>query len=221
MFRDPAAARSARLHPAGRSAGLPDRDQVRQRAARDRHHRAPGDRPIRGAAARRYPAGSFVVKTAQAFRPHVLDMFEPQDHPNDVAYPGGPPMPPYDSAGWTLAFQMGVKFDRMLDGVRRPVRAGDDRAQPAAGAVRDGDGRRRLSREPSPERRVRGRQPPAARRRGGLLAGRSRRGRRRRGARASMAVPATTCVSERARQGGRGSRGSSSPACRRGRRGRR
>ena len=50
-----------------------------------------------------YPAGSYVVKTAQAFRPHVLDMFEPQDHPNDFAYPGGPPIPPYDSAGWTLA----------------------------------------------------------------------------------------------------------------------
>ncbi|HEU4690629.1 MAG TPA: M14 metallopeptidase family protein, partial [Vicinamibacterales bacterium] len=32
-------------------------------------------------AGKSYPAGSFVVKTAQAFRPHVLDMFEPQDHP--------------------------------------------------------------------------------------------------------------------------------------------
>src|SRR5262249_18346098 len=30
--------------------------------------------------AKRYPAGSFVVMTAQAFRPHVMDMFEPQDH---------------------------------------------------------------------------------------------------------------------------------------------
>ena len=55
-----------------------------------------------------YPAGSFVVKTAQAFRPHVLDMFEPQDHPDDIPYPGAPPTPPYDNAGWTLAFQMGV-----------------------------------------------------------------------------------------------------------------
>ena len=62
-----------------------------------------------------YPAGSFVVKTAQAFRPHVLDMFEPQDHPNDIPYPGGPPTPPYDNAGWTLAYQMGVQFDRILD----------------------------------------------------------------------------------------------------------
>src|SRR5262249_14803070 len=29
---------------------------------------------------KRYPAGSYVVKTNQAYRPHVLDMFEPQDH---------------------------------------------------------------------------------------------------------------------------------------------
>jgi hypothetical protein len=65
--------------------------------------------------ARTYPAASYVVKTAQAFRPHILDMFEPQDHPNDIPYPGGPPTPPYDNAGWTLAYQMGVQFDRMLD----------------------------------------------------------------------------------------------------------
>jgi hypothetical protein len=67
------------------------------------------------AAGKRYPAGSWVVKTAQAFRPHVLDMFEPQDHPNDFRYPGGPPIPPYDVTGYTLAFQMGVKFDRILE----------------------------------------------------------------------------------------------------------
>ncbi len=67
-----------------------------------------------------YPAGSYVVKTAQAFRPHVLDMFEPQDHPDDIPYPGSAPRPPYDSAGWTLAFQMGVKFDRVLDAFDGP-----------------------------------------------------------------------------------------------------
>ncbi len=67
-----------------------------------------------------YPAGSYVVKTNQAFRPHVLDMFEPQDHPNDFAYEGGPPIPPYDSAGWTLAFEMGVTFDRVLEGFDGP-----------------------------------------------------------------------------------------------------
>ena len=62
-----------------------------------------------------YTAGSFVIKTNQAFRPHVLDMFEPQDYPNDFQYPGGPPIPPYDMAGWTPAFTMGFKFKRILD----------------------------------------------------------------------------------------------------------
>jgi hypothetical protein len=80
-------------------------------------HRATAAFAVNG---RTYPAGSYVVKTAQAFRPHVLDMFEPQDHPDDIPYPGGPPRPPYDSAGWTLAFQMGVKFDRMLDSFDGP-----------------------------------------------------------------------------------------------------
>ncbi|MFQ5703479.1 MAG: M14 metallopeptidase family protein [Gemmatimonadales bacterium] len=69
---------------------------------------------------KRYSPGSYVVKTAQAFRPHILDMFEPQDHPNDFAYEGGPPTPPYDNAGYTLAYLMGVEFDRILDGFDGP-----------------------------------------------------------------------------------------------------
>ncbi|PYR77904.1 MAG: peptidase [Acidobacteria bacterium] len=69
------------------------------------------------AGGRTYPTGSFVIRTAQAFRPHVMDMFEPQDHPDDIPYPGGPPTPPYDNAGYTLAYQMGVKFDRLMDDV--------------------------------------------------------------------------------------------------------
>ncbi len=71
-------------------------------------------------AGKNYPAGSYVVKAAQAFRPHVMDMFEPQDHPNDFAYPGGPPKRPYDITGWTLAMQMGVEFDRIRDGFDGP-----------------------------------------------------------------------------------------------------
>lgn len=71
-------------------------------------------------AGKSYPAGSYVVKTNQAFRPHVLDLFEPQDHPNDFQYPGGPPVAPYDAAGWTLAYSMGVKFDRLLDAFDGP-----------------------------------------------------------------------------------------------------
>jgi hypothetical protein len=71
-------------------------------------------------AGKSYPAGSYIVKTDQAFRPHVIDMFEPQDHPNDFQYEGGPPIKPYDAAGWTLAFQMGVKFDRLVEGFDGP-----------------------------------------------------------------------------------------------------
>jgi hypothetical protein len=83
-----------------------------------------------------YSAGSFVVFTAQAFRPHVLDMFEPQDHPDDFAYPGAPPTPPYDNAGWTLAFQMGVRFDRILEGFTGPFeQVADWNVKPPVGTV--------------------------------------------------------------------------------------
>ena len=71
-------------------------------------------------AGKNYPAGSYIVKTNQAFRPHVIDMFEPQDHPNDFQYPGGPPVRPYDAAGWTPAFTMGIEFDRVLDDFNGP-----------------------------------------------------------------------------------------------------
>jgi hypothetical protein len=100
-------------------------------------HRATRDFEVDG---KRYPAGSYVVKTNQAFRPHVLDMFEPQDHPNDFQYPGGPPIPPYDSAGWTLAYQMGVEFDRILDGFDGPFERLSDIVAPPPGQVTDAAG---------------------------------------------------------------------------------
>lgn len=87
-------------------------------------HRATAAFTVNG---RTYPAGSIVVKTSQAYRPHVLDMFEPQDHPDDFRYPGAPPTPPYDNAGYTLAMQMGVQYDRILDGFDCPC----ERIEPA------------------------------------------------------------------------------------------
>ena len=87
------------------------------------------------AAGKTYPAGTLVVKTAQAFRPHILDMFEPQDHPNDFRYPGGPPIQPYDATGYTLAFQMGVKFDRVLDAVDGPLERVADLLKVPPGSV--------------------------------------------------------------------------------------
>src|SRR5476649_59727 len=83
----------------------------------------------------RYPAASYVIKTAQAFRPHVMDMFEPQDHPNDFAYPGGPPNRPYDITGWTLAMQMGVKYDRVPDGFDGPFEKINGLLPPPASTV--------------------------------------------------------------------------------------
>jgi len=82
-----------------------------------------------------YSAGSYIVKAAQAFRPHVLDMFEPQDHPDDFPYPGAPPTPPYDSAGWTLAYQMGVKFDRILEGFDGPFEKLQGEVKAPAGRI--------------------------------------------------------------------------------------
>ena len=69
---------------------------------------------------KQYAKNSYIIKTDQAFRPHILDMFEPQDHPDDFQYPGGPPIPPYDAAGWTLAYLMDVKFDRILEDFKGP-----------------------------------------------------------------------------------------------------
>ena len=71
-------------------------------------------------AGKKYRAGSYIVKTSQAYRPEVMDFFQPQDHPMDFAYPGGPPKKPYDITGWTVAVQMGVKFDRIYEGFDGP-----------------------------------------------------------------------------------------------------
>ncbi len=95
-------------------------------------HRATATFTVQG---KPYPAGSYVVKAAQPFRPHVLDMFEPQDHPDDIPYPGGPPTRPYDNAGWTLAYQMGVKFDRILEGFDGPFEKVNGVQAAPAGAV--------------------------------------------------------------------------------------
>lgn len=96
-------------------------------------HRATAAFTVNG---KNYPAGSYVVKGAQAFRPHVLDMFEPQDHPNDFQYPGGPPKPPYDSAGYTLAYTMGIEFDRILEGFDGPFEKLTDSPKPPRGSVK-------------------------------------------------------------------------------------
>src|SRR5262252_6552191 len=95
-------------------------------------HRATASFTVAG---KQYPAGSYVVKAAQPFRAHVMDMFEPQDHPDDIPYPGGAPRPPYDVTGYNIAYSMGIKFDRILDGFDGPFEKIPDLAPVPAGKV--------------------------------------------------------------------------------------
>lgn len=67
------------------------------------------------------PSGSLVVLCDQPYRAHVLDMFEPQWHPDDIR--DGKPIPPYDAAGWTLALQMDVRVERSYEALPGPFEA--------------------------------------------------------------------------------------------------
>ncbi len=62
-----------------------------------------------------FPAGSFVVKMAQPYKAFAWTMLEKQKYPDLRQFPGGPPQPPYDNAGWTLPIQMGVACESIKD----------------------------------------------------------------------------------------------------------
>ena len=120
-------ARSARLHPAVGSARLPDRDQVRQHADQGRRrssHRATAPFTVAG---KQYPAGSYVVKAAQPFRAHLMDMFEPQDHPDDFRIRAARRVRRTTSPATTSPYSMGIKFDRILDAFDGPFEKIADR----------------------------------------------------------------------------------------------
>ena len=67
---------------------------------------------------KRYEKGTYFIYASQAFRPHLLDMMEPQNYP-ELKDASGKPKVPYDLAGWTLPLQMGIRVHK----VAKPFKA--------------------------------------------------------------------------------------------------
>jgi hypothetical protein len=87
---------------------------------------------------RQYPVGSWVILMEQPYAPLVKELFEPQHYPELRESPNGPPIRPYDVAGWTLPMQMGVEADAVVQPVSAAQRAGLRRIEqfaPPAGSV--------------------------------------------------------------------------------------
>ena len=73
-----------------------------------------------------FPAGTWVVPTDQEFAAMARQVLNVQQYPDMRQYPGGPPLRPYDAAGWTLPIQMGVRvavaMTPLSDGVRAQLK---------------------------------------------------------------------------------------------------
>ncbi|MEW5982325.1 MAG: M14 family metallopeptidase [Acidobacteriota bacterium] len=74
-----------------------------------------------------YPEGTVIVPMAQPFRAYAKSLLEVQHYPVRRLAPEAPPERPYDVAGWTLPFQMGVRVDEIGTAFEAPVMARLDR----------------------------------------------------------------------------------------------
>lgn len=69
-----------------------------------------------------HPAGTWVIPMDQPFSTFTLQLFDIQEYP-DVRGPDGELDMPYDVSGWTLPFQMGVRFVAAASPLTDAVRA--------------------------------------------------------------------------------------------------
>jgi hypothetical protein len=67
---------------------------------------------------------AWVVLMDQPFSPLAKELLEKQEYPDLRTTPNGPPIRPYDVAGWTLPLQMGVEVTTVLTPVTPEQRAG-------------------------------------------------------------------------------------------------
>jgi hypothetical protein len=78
-----------------------------------------------------YASGSFVLPAGQPFRPYLVDLMEPQRYPEIRTGESGPTKRPYDVAGWTLPFNMGVTTHRVDEPFEADLDPAGDIAVPA------------------------------------------------------------------------------------------
>ncbi len=69
-----------------------------------------------------YPAGTWVIAMDQPFANFVRQLFAVQTYPDLREYPEGPPDQPYDVAGWTLPYQMGIRVVAAMSPLPTAVR---------------------------------------------------------------------------------------------------
>ncbi|MBN2289473.1 MAG: peptidase M14, partial [Candidatus Glassbacteria bacterium] len=56
-----------------------------------------------------FPEGTVVLELDQPYGRFIKDLLELKEYPDVRKYPEGPPMPPYDNAGWSVGLMMGVE----------------------------------------------------------------------------------------------------------------
>jgi Zinc carboxypeptidase len=70
-----------------------------------------------------YPAGTWVIPMDQEFAEAARQILDVQKYPDLRESPDGPLEQPYDAAGWTLQYQMGVKVTPVTTAVAADARA--------------------------------------------------------------------------------------------------